>query len=513
MLTVSISVLGPASPSLPEPPPVKNLQVGDNDLIGNRFNGHDLSRYLRHRGIDSSHLVHTKRSDDPHTHLIDEDFANHPEFDAALREFERLYDTHSLHSPLAFSLLSNPLFLDADVVHYHLIHNASFNLNLLPTLTSLKPSVWTIHDAWAYTGHCIQPLGCERWKTGCGECPHLDTPFSLTTDTSALNWELKRDIMQRCELDLIVASQHMLHQVQQSPILSHLPTHLVPFGLDLAAFSPTDPAPARARLGIPPENVVLCFRADSSPFKGLPLVKQALQQLTSTKRVTLLTVAQKGLVHDLAKSFHTVEAGWLTDDRQMLDVYHAADVFLMPSVAEAFGMMAMEAMACGKPVIACEGTSLPEVLAAPEGGMVVPQGDAGALKEAIERLVASPEQRRQLGARARQIAEQRYDKDRYVSRLIAVYEEVIAKRKPTARTDYLLSEQRKTVGNRRHLPARVANRMTASLPAVAAGHRRFKGSRQHAFYTRVRQRPGLKLPAVLIVRPLAYLAWLLRGRT
>ena len=489
---------------------MKNLQVGDNDLVGNRFNGHDLHLYLQQRGISSHHLVKTKRSDDPHTHLLDPDYAARPTFDESVAQFERHYDTHALHSPLAFSLLSNPLFLDADIVHYHLIHNASFNLHLFPMLTALKPSVWTIHDTWAFTGHCIQPLGCERWKTGCGECPHLDTPFVLTTDTSALNWELKRDLMRRCSLDLIVASQHMLDQVRQSPILSHLPTHLVPFGLDLTAFAPTDPTPARSRLGIPPDNVVLCFRADTSPFKGLSLIKEALQRVTSTKQITLLTVAQKGVVPELAKSFHTIEAGWLTNDRAMLDIYHAADIFLMPSVAEAFGMMAMEAMACGKPVIACEGTSLPEVLKAPEGGMVVQAGDVDAFADAIERLVASPHERREMGARARRIAETHYNKDTYVSRIIAVYEDVIAKRQPESRLDSILSEQRKTVG----LRPSSAHGVTATVAArdLPPPTRRFKGSRQHTFYTRLRQRPGMKLPAVLIVRPIAYLAWLFTGR-
>lgn len=482
---------------------MKNLQVGDNDLIGNRFNGHDLHIALRQRGIEASHVVKLKRSDDPHTHQFDDAFVDSPEFESATRLLEHRYDTHSLHSPLSFSLLSNPLFLDADVVHYHLVHNAAFNLSLLPTLTSLKPSVWTIHDPWPLTGHCIQPLDCERWKIGCGECPYLATPFPLQTDTTALNWQLKQETMQRCQIDLIVASQFMLEMVRQSPILSHLTTHLVPFGIDLTHFSPADPREAKKRLGIPADHTVLCFRADNSPFKGFSFVQQALRQLDTTTPVTLLTVGMTGLLEEFSSRFTVIDAGWLTDDDRMLDVYRAADVFLMPSVAEAFGMMAIEAMACGKPVIAFEGTSLPEVLAAPEGGVVVGQGDVEALTQAIRSLVTTPAVRHRLGEQARRIAVQRYDKDRYVSRIIEVYEAVIAARKPNARADYILSQQRQTVGPRGDLP-RLAPAITSD---TAAPSQTFKASPHYAFYTRIRQRRGLRLAAVVAVRPLAYLAW------
>jgi len=490
----------------PNCPLVNIVHVGDNDLVGNRFNGHDLHLYLRQRGIEASHLVKAKQSDDPHTHLLDEGYLKRPVYDTAVNHLERRYNSHALHGPLGMALFDNPLFLNADLVHYHLIHNASFNISLLPTLTALKPSIWTIHDAWAFTGHCIQPLDCERWKIGCGECPYLDTPFVLSRDTSALHWELKREILQRCQLDLIVASQLMLDRVRQSPILAHLTTHLVPFGIDLQRFSPASSADARARLGVRPDHLVLCFRADPSPFKGLPFIKQALERLTADVPITLLTVGRLGELAAFSSRYQVIDARWLTDDDAMLDVYRAADIFLMPSVGEAFGMMAMEAMACGKPVIAFEGTSLPEVLAAPEGGIVVPQGDVAALTAAVERLVASPEMRQRLGEQARRVAEDRYHKDTYVSRIIAVYEEVLAKRQPSDRATSILSEQRKAVAPRGDLPKLSTRRN--SPPAAATPPESFKASPHYAFYSRVRQQRGMRLAAVLAVRPLAYLGWL-----
>ena len=100
----------------------------------------------------------------------------------------------------------NQLFLNTDIVHYHLIHNIFFNMNLLPIITRLKLSVWTIHDYWALSGRRIYNFDCDRWLKGCGDCPALDNPFVMGKDNTALNFELKRQAMQNSKISLIVTS-------------------------------------------------------------------------------------------------------------------------------------------------------------------------------------------------------------------------------------------------------------------------------------------------------------------
>ncbi len=422
---------------------MKNLQVSDNDLIGNRFNGHDLHRYLRRRGIVSNQLIRTKHSDDRDTYVIGDGVDARESCNEMIKNIEKRYGTHSLHYPFSFSIFSDPLFLEADIVHYHLIHNYFFNLSLLPWLTALKPSILTIHEPFFTTGHCIYPLDCERWKTGCGDCPYVKLNFALNVDASALNWEIKRDIFQRSQLDIIVASKYMLDWVKQSPILSHFDAHLIPFGLDLTRFASSDPSYARRRLGIPRKNIVLCFRADPSPFKGLKYIEEALQRLSLEVPLTLLTVGCVDLLKSFRGRFQVIDKLWLMDDDSMLDVYRAADIFLMPSTAEAFGMMAMEAMACGKPVLVFDGTALPETVFAPEGGIAVPQGDIDAFAHELEELISNREKRLKLGEQARKLAELHYNVDDYVSKIIDAYKEVIAKRTIDQRAMYILSQLKK----------------------------------------------------------------------
>ena len=188
---------------------MRNLQVGDTDLMGNRFNGHDLHIALRAKGIESDHLVWRKASDDEHTFEIARSIPNREGINLAAMALEAAYSTRAAFTPFSYDLLFDPMFLNADVVHYHLVHNQFFDVGHLPILSHLKPTVWTLHDPWAITGHCVYPMGCDRWQNGCGDCPSLALDFAVTHDTTALNWEIKRLAIQQSSLDVIVASRWM----------------------------------------------------------------------------------------------------------------------------------------------------------------------------------------------------------------------------------------------------------------------------------------------------------------
>jgi glycosyltransferase involved in cell wall biosynthesis len=125
--------------------------------------------------------------------------------------------------------------------------------------------------------------------------------------------------------------------------------------------------------------------------------------------------------------FQLVELGWTNDEELARDAFVASDIFLMPSIVEAFGVMAIEAFACGKPVIVFEGTSLPEVTFAPEVGVSVPMHDGEGLYRALQHLIDNPAEREERGRKGREIAEKHYGDDLYAQRLAEIYKTVAAK--------------------------------------------------------------------------------------
>jgi glycosyltransferase involved in cell wall biosynthesis len=116
---------------------------------------------------------------------------------------------------------------------------------------------------------------------------------------------------------------------------------------------------------------------------------------------------------------------WLQGGPEVAQAMRAADVFLMPSVGETFGMMAIEAMACGTPVVVFEGTALPDVVKAPHAGIAVPQGDTEALAAAITDLMTNSELRRSVIDKGLALVARDYTEATYLTRHLSLYEELI----------------------------------------------------------------------------------------
>src|SRR5262249_30541396 len=90
----------------------------------------------------------------------------------------------------------------------------------------------------------------------------------------------------------------------------------------------------------------------------------------------------------------------------LAEEYRSADIFCLPSVQEGFGIVFLEAMAAGLPIVACEAAAMPEVVVDGECGVLVPPLDVPVLAFALDRLAGSPEERRRLGAGGRDRVEQ-----------------------------------------------------------------------------------------------------------
>lgn len=223
-------------------------------------------------------------------------------------------------------------------------------------------------------------------------------------------------------MDIVVASRWMLERVNASPFYSHCEKHLIPFGVDLDVFRPGDPQRVRRELGIPRDRLVMAFRGLDAPSKGLRYLRQALERIGDRKTPILLLITNgSGFFDQLKDRFEIRELGVVADSREMARIYQAADVFLSPSLQETFGMMCVEAMACGIPCVVTEDTPLPEITRAPEASLVVPRRNPELLAYAIDRLLDDIELRNKLGRRGRELAVELYDFKDYARRMRELY--------------------------------------------------------------------------------------------
>lgn len=421
------------------------LHVNSVDLQGRRFNGYDLLDGLRYRGIAAKQAVLTKQTTD--SRVVE--LAATPEERALHARVATAEERHSMNNmlfPWGRKLEQMDEFLEADLVHYHLIHNQVVSLLDLPRLFSLKPSVWTLHDPWAVTGHCIHPLECTGWLKGCEPCPHLDRRFAMRADRAGAMWRIKQRVYAECDVDIVVASEFMRDIVSRSPLTAELPhLHVLPFGVDMTAFQSADRTLSRDLLGVPQNDFVLLFRAAPDEIKGMRHLERALQVRTPDRPITLLTVDKTGLLEDLRPAYNVIDLGWLEDQATYAHAFAASDVFVMPSQAESFGLMALEAMAACLPVISLEGTALPSLTAAPECGIAVPKNDAVALRDAIDSLAADPAESCRRGALGRAIAVTTYAHDRYLDSLARLYEQVLRRHERPTANSVTVSDARRSM--------------------------------------------------------------------
>lgn len=400
------------------------LEINNIDLPGRRFNGYDLLDTPNNENINIKQMViHKQSNNDKVIRLLN--ISEQMRLLEKLEEFEnKELSVHSNLSITSPALIQSQAYKNADLIHFHMFHNTKLSLISLLQICSEKKVVMSFHDPWAITGRCVHFGECDKWKTGCIECKNLNTLFEFKEDNCNEMWKLKKMIYEKINPDIVVSSKYMYDLVKQSPLTKHFTNvHIIPLGVDLAFFNnKIQKEEARKKFNIPDTDIVIFLRAQKA-FKGTNYVAEAMKKLKTNKKITILTCDEKNRLDELKNKYNIVDIGRM-NDKELLYAYNACDIFLMPSIGETFGMMAIEAMACGKPVIIFNNTALPDVTFAPECGVLVENKNSDKLKEAIEYLINNDKEREKRGKLGRKLCEEHYSIEKYNTSLINLYKKL-----------------------------------------------------------------------------------------
>lgn len=396
---------------------IKNIQFAENDLVGNKFNGFDLHRQLRERNIDSKQVVLNKESDDNNTYV----------FDYLMKDSTK-------------ELIKQRMIFESDILHFHHIHNI-LDLNYLPILSNLLPCVITLHEPFFLGGHCVHSFDCEKWKNHCFDCEYLSIPYAIQNDFSSLNFELKKQAIQNSQISVIVASDWMVNRVKASPIWKDKKIYKIPFGVDETIFKPSkeNANETRKKMGISIDAVVIMFRSSNYKYKGTDIVKKALNNIKTKKEIVIITVDVEGLFEEYKEKFRIIEFGWIKDDNLLAALYQIIDIFLMPSMYETFGMMALEAMSCGKMVLAIESenSAIDEVINSPKCGILSSKKDFNAN---LNRLINNLDETTERGVLSLKHIRKNNSLELYLDNIEKAYQEIISNHKKT-NSSILILEQ------------------------------------------------------------------------
>jgi glycosyltransferase involved in cell wall biosynthesis len=346
------------------------------------------------------------------------------------RRFDVFRGVEDFHFPGTRRLLTLAS-READLVHCHNLHGGYFDLRLLPWLSQQLPVILTLHDAWLLSGHCAHSFSCERWKTGCGRCPDLTIYPAIQRDATAGNWRRKREIYARSRLHVATPSRWLMRKVEQSMLFpAVVDARVLPNGVNLDVFCPTDRRAARGLRGIPEQALVLLTTGvmiQRNVWKDYATLHQAIA-LTSRRlpgQDLLLIVLGEDAPPAQVDGVEIRFIPYQSDPRIVAQYYQAADVYVHAAREDTFPSSVLEALACGTPVVATSVGGIPEQVEEGRTGFLVSPGDAHGLSERVAQLLSDPGLRENMGRQAAESARCRFSFDRQVDTYLEWYRELV----------------------------------------------------------------------------------------
>lgn len=396
---------------------------------------HRLYRTMSQAGVDCRMLVQYKESSDPQvispggylTRLCNR---VRPYLDA----LPLLCYRSRLSPPWSLAWLPNNIKCDLesfapDLIHLHGVGHGFLPLSTISRLTG--PIVWTLHDSWAFTGGCHLPDECERFINNCGCCPQLNGRHER--DLSRWGWNRKSILWTHLDVTFVAPSYWLAHRAKSSSLLSSKNIEVIPNGIDTESFAPCDSFSARATLGISQDAIVLLYGASGftkDANKGYDLLLRALQRVIVENPHLKLVLALFGDSKCVEIEFQGIPVrsyGHMSSENQLVNLYGAADIFILPSLQENLPNTVMEAMACGTPCVAFDVGGVSELISHGKNGYVAKSANEFELAKGISWMLENPDRCADLGHEARKTIESRFSIVHVADRYLKLYASVLAK--------------------------------------------------------------------------------------
>ncbi|MBQ7514190.1 MAG: glycosyltransferase family 4 protein [Prevotella sp.] len=284
-----------------------------------------------------------------------------------------------------------PEFQEADVIHLHWINQGMLSLkNIRKILESGKPVVWTMHDIWPATAVCHYCRGCEQYQTECSQCP------LMPGDGLAKKiWMHKQQMLCGQRITFVCCSEWLAGEAKKSALLAGQRIVSIPNAIDTRLYRPQDKMQARASLHLPTDRRIILFVSQrvTDPRKGISYLVESINHLVEqypemkdNTGVAILGGHAEEIVSQLALPSYPL--GYVSDLSRIVNIYNAADVFVLPSLEDNLPNTLMEAMACGVPCVGfCVG-GIPEMIHHQVNGYVARERDAADFAQGIRYVLA-----------------------------------------------------------------------------------------------------------------------------
>jgi len=289
-----------------------------------------------------------------------------------------------------FNVINTFLFIQKlkkikpDLIHIHSMCDNYLNINMFYKYIRDNniPVIWTLHDNWAFTGRCAQ-FRCEKWREGCGNCPHLEYfPASLFLDNTAKVWKIREKLYNSIKtMTIVTPSKWLSDLVRVSLFKDNHPIRVINNGINLNIFKPVESS-FREEHGIINKHMLLAVAYFWDAGKGLHVFQELAKRLPENYQIVMVGTNDE-VDKQLPENIISIHKTY--NQEELVKIYSCADLFVNPTTDENFPTVNMEALACGLPVLTYDTGGCAEIIDE-HSGASVPSGDIDALEKEIIRI-------------------------------------------------------------------------------------------------------------------------------
>lgn len=261
-----------------------------------------------------------------------------------------------------YDFTKHSLYKWADIINLHWINGGFVKIKNISKVN--KPIVWTIRDMWPMTGGCHYSMNCNKYENGCGCCDQLGSKTKYD-----LSWYILRKKKKYIPKHLVLVgiSNWISDCVKKSYLFKNFRVETLYNNVNCQEFFPIDKNISKKILGLPQDKKIILAGATGFNtfyifYKGFNKYLGAVKHLRDKSKLFLLFFGKidKSFVGNLGLEYKSL--GYLNDIISLRLAYSAADVFVAPSIMDAFGKTLAEAMACGTPVVAFNATGPKDIV-------------------------------------------------------------------------------------------------------------------------------------------------------
>ena len=287
------------------------------------------------------------------------------------RIFNRIITKNHSHDYISIGyskfIINRVINLDkTELIHLHNAHGHYLGIADIAYLSQKAPLIWTIHDCWVMTGHCVSPFDCHELQRKCVNCPHLDyyTPIYNTKKVKRI-YQKKSQEFRGKGIIFVAPSQWLKRQLQKG-MLSGERIEVIYNGISLNEFQELNKNQIKKEWNISSNKKIIGIIAAQLGIKqkGMEVFLKALKYIENIEEYYFIIAGGGMNVKEMFEkgNINYLYLGYLDDENKLSRFYSGLDILVNPSLAETFGLVNVEAMACGTPVVAFDVGPMREII-------------------------------------------------------------------------------------------------------------------------------------------------------